>query len=312
MIRGKNTTSESVQFAGNYEAEAGVAAEKRTSTATATALSDYIYNCSDCLNGNWTVNKSLVWTNGEADHVVGSSPAHFEPIYWDGGQINIENSTLFNPVWQTSIFHNDTKHNGKYQPGPCYNKALITKSLLAGAGFLFYKCGNAEGTGSATITKNHIARCTETAVEDVEGHRVCKGTVSGGVSKGDKTGYYPEGGSYGISATGRGGPGPTGNGLKTSGTTISLRCRDHEPPDRQRRAVHPRQHGEPEQTYAWRLAAASTGALEELDFRGGVSLGPVAQTRATRGAIVHPRKTRLRRGPLSGSSARGPADATSS
>jgi PKD domain len=199
VIRGKNTTTESVQFAMDYEAEAGVPAEKRVSTATATALSDYIYNCSDCLNGNWTVTKSFVFSNGQADHATGSEEAHFEPIYYDGGLVKVENSTLFNPEWQTTIVLGDTQFHEQYQAGPCYDKLIFTKSLVAGAGYLFYKCGNSEGTGSATITQNRFARCTESAEQEDEYHHLCQGLA---VGIPDKTGYFPNGGSYGVMGNG--------------------------------------------------------------------------------------------------------------
>jgi hypothetical protein len=197
VIRGVNTTNESVERAMTYEAEGGVPADKRTSTATATASNDYIYNCGSCIFGNWTVTHSFVNNTGRADTEGTAEQDHFEPFYIDGGLLKIEDSTVLNPEWQTAVVFGNTKYNGTYGNGPCYDKLIFTGNLAAGGGYMFYPCGNsnAEGTGSATITNNHFARCVSKETEDVGGHSLCKGLKAG---EADKYGLYPNGGSYSV------------------------------------------------------------------------------------------------------------------
>jgi hypothetical protein len=69
------------------------------------------------------------------------------------------------------------------------SNVTINDSLLAGGGYSIYAAANG-GSGSATITNNHFARCLSTALQGAGGTWNCKNGA-------DSHGYYPRGGSFG-------------------------------------------------------------------------------------------------------------------
>jgi hypothetical protein len=185
VIRGANATTESAQEA----------LRNGWNNTGAVASSDYIYNCGDCVFGEWKLTNSYVLNNGEADRPEPSNPngksqAHYENIYFVNSAFVAENDTLLNPESQTAVVFGNT-YNGSGYSGACHNRLTVTNSLLAGGGYMFYPCGNATSVGNATMTikNNRFARCLGT-LERPYGS-VCKGGF-------DTHGYYPLGGYYNV------------------------------------------------------------------------------------------------------------------
>jgi hypothetical protein len=192
-IRGKNTTSESIEEAlrNNY------------SNAGATATKDRLENCAECLHQTWAINESYVNANGEqqADE---SGLAHAEDWWFDGGTVSANDDTLLNPSKQTAVIFAESGG------GSCQNHETVTNSLLAGGGFMFYLCAHSSGAGSSSIDikDNRFARmvCTKKEISNYEGRGGygC-GPEGSYFSYGEGSGgYFPRGGFFGIVYEGEG------------------------------------------------------------------------------------------------------------
>ena len=132
------------------------------------------------------------------------SGAHYEAIYSNDATVDVEHTVIFNPHEQTADVFMNTGNGGG---GACQNHLTINNSLLAGGGYLFYPCGNADTAGSShtTITNNRFARCTTRPVVDAASGEICQGhgSLSGDgdvVGNSDGRGYYPRGGFFGPDA----------------------------------------------------------------------------------------------------------------
>jgi hypothetical protein len=179
-ISGTNGTSEAVEEAlsNNY------------SNSSTSADHDYIYNCGECVHGEWTLTNSYVIASATI------SGAHYEDIYCNDETFVAEHDVLINPHEQTANLFCDTGLGGG---GPGDNHITVTGSLLGGSGYSLYPQGNSTSVGSSTmtITGNRFTRCLGKPVFDGFGNR-CEGLVEG---EADAHGYYPNGGFYGIVAS---------------------------------------------------------------------------------------------------------------
>jgi hypothetical protein len=175
-ISGANSTTGSVEEAlsNNY------------SNASTSADHDYIYNCGECLHGEWKLTNSYVTASANI------SGAHYEDIYCSDETEIVEHDVLINPHEQTANLFCDTNLGGG---GPADNHITVTNSLLAGSGYSLYPQGNSTSVGSSTmtITGNRFARCLGKPIFDGYGNR-CEGLAEGET---DSYGYYPNGGFYG-------------------------------------------------------------------------------------------------------------------
>lgn len=175
-ISGANSTTESVEEAlsNNY------------SNGSTSADHDYIYNCGECVHGEWKLTNSYVTVSANI------SGAHYEDIYCNDETFVAEHDVLINPHEQTANLFCDTELGGG---GPANNHITVTDSLLAGAGYSLYPQGNSTSVGSSTmtITDNRFARCLGKPIFDGYGNR-CEGLAEGET---DTHGYYPNGGFYG-------------------------------------------------------------------------------------------------------------------
>jgi hypothetical protein len=192
-IRGKNTTSESIEEAlrNNY------------SNAGATAIDDRLENCAECLHQTWTINESYVIANGE-EKADESGQSHAEDWWFDNGTISANGDTLLNPSKQTAVIFAESGG------GSCENHETVTNSLLAGGGFMFYFCAHSSGAGSSSIDikDNRFARdvCTKKEISNYEGRGGygC-GPEGSYFSYGEGSGgYFPRGGFFGIVYEGEG------------------------------------------------------------------------------------------------------------
>jgi hypothetical protein len=178
-ISGANSTTESVEEAlsNNY------------SNGSTVADHDYIYNCGECVHGEWKLTNSYVTASANI------SGAHYEDIYCNDETFIAEHDVLINPHGQTANLFCDTSLGGG---GPAENHITVTDSLLAGAGYSLYPQGNSISVGSSTmtITNNRFARCLGKPIFDGSG-TTCQGLTEGDT---DSHGYYPNGGYYGIDA----------------------------------------------------------------------------------------------------------------
>ena len=108
---------------------------------------------------------------------------HLEGIYCNDTTISADHDVFMEPNDPNgvspvaAIFCNTGGGGG----GACSNHVMLTNSLLAGANFALYACGNASSVGSSTMTVsgNRFARCTS---------RSCP----------DSNGYWPNGGESGL------------------------------------------------------------------------------------------------------------------
>jgi hypothetical protein len=192
-----NTLIEHATIAGaNDSTESTEQAIANTSSGSATATDDYIYNCGECVwGGPWTLSNSYVITNG----MQGTSD-HLEDLYCSDETVTLTHDTLLDPADQNSVIFCDT-HYG--DGGPCDNHISITNGLLAGGGFVIYTCGNASSAGSSTmtITGNRFARCTTGPFKynSSTGGTACQGATGSSIGAGaDSHGYWPQGGYFGI------------------------------------------------------------------------------------------------------------------
>jgi hypothetical protein len=175
-ISGANSTTQSVEEAlsNNY------------SNSSTSADHDYIYNCGECLHGEWKLTNSYVTASANI------SGAHYEDIYCSDETFVVEHDVLINPHEQTANLFCDTNLGGG---GPGDNHITVTNSLLAGSGYSLYPQGNSTSVGSSTmdIANNRFARCLGKPIFDGFGNR-CEGLAEG---EADSYGYYPNGGFYG-------------------------------------------------------------------------------------------------------------------
>ena len=145
-ISGANSTTQSVEEAlsNNY------------SNSSTSADHDYIYNCGECVHGEWKLTNSYVTVSANI------SGAHYEDIYCNDETFVAEHDVLINPHGQTANLFCDTELGGG---GPGENHITVTNSLLAGAGYSLYPEGNSTSVGSSTmtITGNRFARCLREA-----------------------------------------------------------------------------------------------------------------------------------------------------
>jgi hypothetical protein len=169
-LSGKGTGSATVEAAVR---DYGSVAVDRTSMAL----------CNECIQGgSVTVKDSYI--------VVSSiySGAHAEDIYICSDTVNVDHSTLINEQGQTATVFGDTICGGG-------NHFTVTNSLLAGGGYVLYPQANGSSPSGAqtTITGNHIARCLTKEVVNSSGDHLCSGGA-------DSSGYFPNGGKYGVGA----------------------------------------------------------------------------------------------------------------
>jgi hypothetical protein len=149
-----------------------------------------------------TLENSFVSANGYEDG------GHTEDTYSGPGStgIVIDHDTLLNPQYETATVFID---NGT---GPCTaTDNAVTNSFLAGGGYLTYPCSGATSANgsSFTFTGNRIARCDGTPLtHDYPG---LGGTTCGTAAPsapyysafgagGDRAGYWPDGGYFGLDA----------------------------------------------------------------------------------------------------------------
>jgi hypothetical protein len=163
----------------------------------ATLSGVYMHNCDECAQYATSIKDSYLIANQS------NAGSHYEPVYGDTDTLDVEHSVLLNPHSQTAAVFMDTTGGGA-----CSNHLTINDSLLAGGGYTLYPCGNASSAGSSviTITNNRFARCTTSPVvhNNAGGGNFCSGVGSPNgdvVTKPDSTGYFPNGGGYGLDAS---------------------------------------------------------------------------------------------------------------
>jgi hypothetical protein len=191
-----NTMVEHTTVGGaNDSAQSTEQALANVSGGSATAASDYVYNCGECVwGGPWTIADSYVITNG-----MQGTDDHLEDLYCSDESVAMTHDTLLNPADQNSVIFCDTNGGGG---GACRNHITLTNSLLAGGGFVIYTCGNASSVGSSTmnISGNRFARCTTPPFRynSGTGGTACRGATGSSIGSGaDAHGYWPKGGYFG-------------------------------------------------------------------------------------------------------------------
>lgn len=176
-IKGENTESHFVEEALTNDYSSGIAVAKNV----------LLYNCGECLHGEWTVTDSYVMANGGRNQSCGAGcVVHFEDIFFNGngeGKVTFEHDTLLNPEKQTAVLFGESN--------PCSTHLILKNSLVAGGGYMMYPCAHASSKGSSTeiVEGNRFARCKTTAISDPAGGGgfVCQGGP-------DSFGYFPGGG----------------------------------------------------------------------------------------------------------------------
>ena len=163
----------------------------------ATLSGVYMHDCDECAQYPTNIQDSYLIANQS------NAGSHYEPVYADSDTLVVEHSVLLNPHSQTAAVFMDTSGGGA-----CDNHLTIDNSLLAGGGYTVYPCANASSAGSSVIkiTNNRFARCTTAPVvhNDSGGGNFCDGVGSPRgdvVTKPDGTGYFPNGGGYGLDAS---------------------------------------------------------------------------------------------------------------
>ncbi len=192
--------------------------EDATANLTATAVSDdcawqgnhqlvvlekdAMWNCTECLHGNFEATNSFVLTNGELPNGEPNHP-HTEDAFINQGDpgayglVAFDHDTLLNPSAQTAIVFAAVR-DGTFKE-PCENVIRITNSLLSGSGQMLQFCGaeaSAAG-GEIKFTGNRIARC----IQGIEGSPArCRipgewRSDSGAAATifGEEYGYFPHG-----------------------------------------------------------------------------------------------------------------------
>lgn len=197
------------------------------------ATKDYMYNCGECVHGEWTVSKSYLFVNGFTPISKVTVPTtgeqvHLEGYYLYGGQTAVvKEDTIINPE-DNALFFGDTFDSKTSEV--CENHVTLEDNFLVGSGFPIYICANgksgAEGevTSTTTIKGNRFARCLGTPFyEEASGGTKC-GTGKTELAEGfptvnpgaDAYGYWPQDGYYGLAAIGYSSTGS----FKTGGSRV--------------------------------------------------------------------------------------------
>ena len=170
-----------------------------TDQALGTAIIDYGPNTS--IQGNYIYNVGTGVTMDAQGTIkdnymlVNSVPTgeHDEDVYLSDATVTIDNNVLLNQEDQTAaVFGNTNGGSG----GACDNQLTITNNLMAGGDYVLYPCGNATSVGTSTsdIENNAFARCDG-------GTNVSPPGDAGACPSGaDTNGYFPFGGTYGLTA----------------------------------------------------------------------------------------------------------------
>ncbi len=133
--------------------------------------------------------------------------AHSEDIYESNtAGILIFHNTLLNPMDQSAVIYGDTPIvNGQEQP--CVNRMAIIYNLMAGGGYTLLSCAQASdpGTSGLLFVANDIGRCDGNSSYDASlGGDYCGSnppaeTTGDAIGSGqDSTGYWPQGGFFGV------------------------------------------------------------------------------------------------------------------
>ena len=172
---------------------------------TCTLTNDLITNTTDGVGvfGGDTLNvtNSYIYANAV------ESGSHNEPIYANTATVNVSHSVLLNSTNQTADVFMESS-------SPCSTHLSITRSLLAGGGYMIYSCGNSSGAGTSTmtVTKTDFARCLgapskEDTVGNYDGVWYCGTQAAPDTTQGsavgagaDSHGFWPRGGSYRVDA----------------------------------------------------------------------------------------------------------------
>ena len=105
VVRGKNTTTESIQES-----------LRNVTGHNATATKDYFYNCGDCVWGEWTLTKSFVYSSGEANVVEGPAEghqqAHLSQCTTTDATESLTEDTLWNPAHQSAVVFGNVNEGG--------------------------------------------------------------------------------------------------------------------------------------------------------------------------------------------------------
>jgi hypothetical protein len=149
----------------------------------AVAIRSHFHDCSECWHGSGTFRDDYIVVD------AGYPSSHDEDIYVCNGRVVVDHSTLYNLHRQTATIFGDTVCGGG-------NRLKVTRSLLAGGGFLIYSQANSDyATGRAQITDNRFARCvSRRTYHPGSGGRTCRGGR-------DPHGLYPLGGFFGMAAS---------------------------------------------------------------------------------------------------------------
>jgi hypothetical protein len=152
--------------------------------------------------------QSATWENDYCNDNGEIPGAHYDGIY-DNGEgttkgakpgLLVKHDTILMPHWQTApLFLPNEKEVGEER---------IENNLLAGGGYLMYLAG-AHGTtpavtGPVEVIGNRFARCLgSTTGSNNGGHHLCRGLAEENEATsaplaGDRHGYFPSGGSYGV------------------------------------------------------------------------------------------------------------------
>ena len=192
------TVIEHTTVAGQNSSDRSVAMAVLNHSGGAATLSHaYVYDCGECVHDQpWAINDSYIVSNG----MQGTSE-HIEDVYCNDGTITAVHDTLLNPQNSVAEVFCDTNDG---RGGACRNHVAVRNSLLAGGGFVLYPCGNASSAGSSTmtVTGNRVARCTTPPFrQTADGGWTCGGVASERIGSGaDSSGYWPNGGHYGVAA----------------------------------------------------------------------------------------------------------------
>jgi hypothetical protein len=178
----EGTVFQNVTVGGPGGGSQSLQAAIRNSGSGTVAQSVYLYNCSDCWEGQGSIRDSYM----RVDSIY--PDAHAEDLYVCGGSIEVSHSTLLNAVEQTATVFGDTANCGG-------NNFVVSHSLLAGGGYVLYPQANSSSrTGTMTVVGNRIGRCTSAPVfVPRSGGTVCAGGA-------DEGGFQPRGGYFGVAA----------------------------------------------------------------------------------------------------------------
>jgi hypothetical protein len=195
-VSGGNATSKSVEIALGENGNTGY---------TLTANHDYLFNCGECVhNDGWVLKNSYVdvnatpYSGGYSGSTGVGSADHHEDVYCDTGSFTANHDTLLNQFDETAeVFCNTNNGSG----GVCANHIVVTRSLLAGGGFVIYSCPHATAPGSSSLvfSDNNVARCGRRATyQPSTGGATCgrRNQASSGAN-----GYWPRGGYFGVVAS---------------------------------------------------------------------------------------------------------------